>query len=146
MKLLKINQTPSWVVAHSVAGAVKRAPRSPGVYALGAVRRLGGLLVDTEWAYIGRATGSAGLKGRLRQHEPYQEANAALRDWLITAENVEVWFKPLPSARETIEMEAALIYELNPLFNTLGCPPALRSANQSTKDVRDEIRPTEKEQ
>jgi excinuclease UvrABC nuclease subunit len=146
VKLLKTNQIPSWVVARSVTGAVKRAPRSPGLYAFGAMRRVDGLPVGTEWVYVGRAAGAAGLKGRLRQHEPYREANAALRDWLITAENVEVWFKSLPSAREAIEMEAALIYELNPIFNTLGCPPAARSANQPTKDVRDEMRPTEKEQ
>jgi excinuclease UvrABC nuclease subunit len=146
MKLLKINQNTSWVIATSVAGAVKRAPRFPGLYAFGAVRRMDGLPVEMAWVYVGRATGAAGLKGRLRQHEPYREANAALRDWLITADNVEVWFRPTGSAREAIEMEAALIYELNPIFNTLGCPPASRSANQSTKDVRNEIRPTEKEQ
>jgi len=145
MRLLKINQVRSWVVASSVTGAVKQAPRSPGIYAFGAVRRVGGLPVGMEWVYVGRATGTAGLNGRLRQHEPYREANVALRDWLITAENVEVRFKPLPSAREAIEMEAALIYELNPIFNTLGCPSASRSANQSTKDVRNEIRPIEKE-
>lgn len=146
MKLLKINQTTSWVVTTSVSGAVKRAPRSPGLYAFGTVRRVDGLPVETTWVYAGRATGVAGLKGRLRQHEPHREANAELRDWLITAENVEVWFKAFPSAHEAIEMEAELIYELNPIFNTLGCPPASRSANQPTKDVRDEMRPVEKEQ
>lgn len=145
MKLLKINQTPFWVVAHSVSGAVKQAPRSPGIYAFGAVRRMGGLPVGTEWVYLGRATGASGLNGRLRQHEPHREANAGLRDWLITAENVEVWFKAFPSAREAIAMEAALIYELNPIFNTLGCPPASRSAKQANKDVRNEFRPNEKE-
>jgi excinuclease UvrABC nuclease subunit len=114
---------PGWQKAESMAVAGRRAPRAPGVYAIGSVPRVGGIPVAPEFVYVGRAIGRNGLQGRLRQHLPRREQNLALREWLLTPPPcLEIWFAVTRTALEAIELEATLIHELNPRFNSRGCP------------------------
>lgn len=133
--MLPDNEKTRWIAASSVRGAAMRAPRQPGVYAIGRLRRVAGLPVEAHWVYVGRATGALGLSGRLRAHEPVREENDALRAWLMKPQDgVEVWFSPTRSKLEAIELEAALIGALRPAFNTVGNPARKAGRINSSKE------------
>lgn len=121
MSKRKTDKKHHWVSATSVRNASKRAPRRPGVYAIGAVKREAGLPAESRWIYVGRATGGAGLRGRLHQHEPVLERNPALRWWLADQHpDTEVWYTATGSADAAIALEKVLIRELGPEFNAIG--------------------------
>jgi hypothetical protein len=121
MKGIEFNKSWPWVANTSVRNASMQAPRRPGIYAIGTVERLAGLPVGIRWVYVGRAVGKAGLRGRLRQHEPVLERNPALRLWLADRHpGTEVWFAATGTADTAIALEKALIQRLNPRFNSIG--------------------------
>jgi excinuclease UvrABC nuclease subunit len=108
-----------WVLTTSVEAAVRRAPNSPGVYAIGRVERKAGLPVLTEWVYVGRST--KGLRRRLAEHRPIAERNPGLRVWLMGRDpETEVWFTTTSSEADAVSLEAELIRDLNPSLNSVG--------------------------
>lgn len=107
-----------WVRSQSIRAAARTAPACPGVYAIGEVRRVNGLIVHCDWKYVGRATTQ--LNRRLRDHRIAEESNFRLRQWLAGhPQDLEIWYASAPTATTAIEIEARLIRQLDPAFNTL---------------------------
>jgi excinuclease UvrABC nuclease subunit len=117
--MLTVQGHSGWVASPSIGAAARIAPNSPGVYAIGQVKREAGLPVEVEWVYVGRST--KGLRNRLNQHEPIVERNEDLRWWLSDRHaDTEVWFTTTATESDAVALEAELILSLDPRFNTVG--------------------------
>ena len=105
-----------WEAAPSIAAAQRRAPAAPGVYAIGEVATLHGLIVRFDVAYIGKAVT---LPQRLPCHTVAREVNPILLQFLLDVEDLEIRWSQTSTEAEALELEAALIGLLNPPANRL---------------------------
>lgn len=106
-----------WKAVCGAHGKNANLPTHSGIYAYAEVRRIAGLVVSTEWVYIGQ---SRNLKQRISQgHDLRYEKNEDLRFWLKrNFENVELWFAHVDEA-QLDEVERELVGAIQPRFNKL---------------------------
>jgi len=103
-----------WTVSTYGRGIPAAVPRVSGIYAIGRVGRLHGLITDIEWLYVGQ---SRDMRRRYEQHTHRLEPNPALEAIRDTYDH-EFWWIPVTAERlDSVERE--LIFALQPPGNTL---------------------------
>lgn len=114
-KTLKVKSCLKWKAVSGGHGKNSNIPTHSGIYAYAEVKRHCGLVISTQWVYIGQ---SRNLKQRISQgHDSRYEKNEELRSWLKrNYENVELWFAHVDEDRLD-EIERHLVGTINPLFN-----------------------------
>jgi len=110
------NKNLRWNVTRGLEAAIRNAPRTSGVYAIGVRDSLLGLPTDFQWIYIGK---SKALPRRLAEHRREMEANPRLQAWLTANyHRVEIWVARVDN-ESLATVEAMLIRQLRPDANRI---------------------------
>jgi excinuclease UvrABC nuclease subunit len=105
-----------WSVTRGLDAAIRNAPKTSGVYAIGIRASLLGLPTDFQWVYIGK---SKALPRRLAEHRKEIEENPRLQAWLTENYNrVEIWVARVDNDA-LAAVETKLIKELQPDANRI---------------------------
>lgn len=103
----------------SVAASNSNVPTSPGVYVIGCIDQYEGLVLSSNYLYVGE---TRNLRRRLDEHLPQNEQNAGLRAYLQQNYSEAIcWFKPTELERRK-KLQDDLIVKIRPRFNIVGLP------------------------
>ena len=109
-------KTSSWRQAGLLSGSSYTVPPISGVYAIGKPIDVSGLPSKMQWVYVGRTND---LSRRLSEHEPINEVNIELRDWVVAnLTSAEAWYTiAVPEIAKDLEIK--LVRALKPKFNRI---------------------------